>query len=70
MEQMPIVKTGTFRQCGFTAARKPDGSFLPPVRLWIEETDAAAASFKDMTDAFARLVRPLFDADQKGEKSA
>ena len=59
----PIVKTGTFRQVGFTAQRRPDGSFEPACRLWIEDGTVPEQSFHDMVSEFARQIRPYIERE-------
>lgn len=47
-------------QVGVTAMRDADGNFLPPMKLYVEATEAAAKTQEMMFQDFARLIAPAF----------
>ena len=58
--------TKTFRQIGYAAMRRPDGSFEPSVPLYIDE-DSIPAEF---TEAISRSLAALFSRSQGGDAPA
>ena len=51
-----MVKSGTFRQIGFAAARNPDGSFMQSVPIYIDEETAP----KEVSESIGRALAALF----------
>lgn len=55
--------TKTFRQIGYAASRKPDGTFMPSVPLYIDEESITAEFADTVTRALAALFASTPSAD-------
>ena len=54
-----MTKTGTFTLAGYAAARRPDGSFLPSVPLYVD----SEAAGPDLTSRLSQALQKLFAAE-------
>ena len=59
-----MTKTGTFTMIGFAAARRPDGSFLPSVPLYIEGETGT-----DFAGRMSMMLRELYETRDAGKAS-
>ena len=59
-----MTKTGTFTMIGYAATRRPDGSFLPSVPLYIEGETGT-----DFTGRMSRMLHELYETRDTGEAS-
>lgn len=60
-----MTKTGTFTLAGYAAARRPDGSFLPSVPLYVD----SEAAGPDLTNRLSQALRRLFVAEDGQQAS-
>lgn len=61
-----MTKTGTFTMIGYAAARRPDGSFMPSVPLYVE-----GEAGTEFTTRMSRVLRGLFEtSDNKASGGA
>ena len=59
-----MTKTGTFTMIGFAAARRPDGSFMPSVPLYVE-----GEAGTEFATRMSRVLRELYETRDAGKAS-